>query len=436
MIFTCKPAKIAIYVNSAGKSIAQVKAETGCTALINGGLFNGFFKPVCHLKVDGQVLAKDQYKYWGFGWTTGKADLQMVENYARLDNYICCVEMVRNGQPTDPMIYDDALGGYRPRTALGVFEDGRVWLYADVHKNLTPEQLRKVAVKAGVKHAIMLDGGDSTQGICPTETVIASRKVHNFICVWAQEAVGSPESNATTGEGKMFKIALGAGHGARTAGKRCMKALDPNETPEWWLNDRICDYVESYLKDYEGYSLLRLDDSDDGHDDVALSTRTNKANAWGADFYLSVHHNAGANGTNAGGICAFSYPGSKTGAEWRDEFYDALIAMTGLKGNRAQPKLTANFHVLKYSKMPAVLLELGFMDSKIDVPIILTDDFAKKCAKAIVQVLAKRGKLTKKEKEPDKLYKVQIGAFSQKENAETLAKELQAKGYKSYIVAV
>lgn len=235
----------------------------------------------------------------------------------------------------------------------------------------------------------------------------------------------------------MFKIALGAGHGINTAGKRCMKALDPNETREWWLNDRICDMIESKLKDYEGYELLRLDDSDDGKDDVALSTRVTRANNWGADFYLSVHHNAGANGTNAGGIVAFSYYNSSSAAvAWRDELYDALIDHTGLKGNRSQPKTTAGFYVLKYTKMPAVLLELGFMDSKLDVPVILTNDFAEKCADAIVEVIVKRGKLTKKKTTKptdDTLYRVQLGAFSKKENAEQLASELKSKGYQSYI---
>ena len=435
MIYVCKPSKLAIYVNTDRKSTAEIKAETGCTALINGGLFNGAFEPVCHLKVDGRVLASDQYKYWGFGWTSGKADLQLVEDYSNLDNYICCDCMVRDGKPQE-MHYDQKKrGGYRRRAAIGVYEDGRVWLYAEL-TGQTPEHLRDLALQEGLKHAIMLDGGLSTQGSSPAGTVAGGREVHNYICVWAQEADKSPESPTTKGEDKMFKIALGAGHGITTPGKRCDKALDPNETPEWWLNDRICDMVESYLKDYEGYEILRLDDSDDGKDDIALASRVNAANSWKADVYVSVHHNAGANRTNAGGICVFSYPGSAKGATWRDEFYDALIAKTGLKGNRAQPKLTANFYVLKHTSMPAVLLELGFMDSKIDVPIILTDDFAKKCARAIVEILVKRGDLKKKVKQPDEaaIYRVQLGAFSKKENAEKLLAQLKAEGHQAYIV--
>jgi N-acetylmuramoyl-L-alanine amidase len=195
----------------------------------------------------------------------------------------------------------------------------------------------------------------------------------------------------------MFKLALGAGHGINTAGKRCLKSLDPNETREWWLNDRICDYVERLLMRYEGYSLLRLDDSDDGEENPDLADRVGRANKWGADFYLSVHHNAGINGGTGGGIVAYSHPNSsKASVEWRDALYDALISKTGLKGNRSKGKATSDLYVLRKTSMPAVLLELGFMDSKTDVPVILADEYAQGCAAAIVEVLVKRGGLTEK----------------------------------------
>jgi N-acetylmuramoyl-L-alanine amidase len=235
----------------------------------------------------------------------------------------------------------------------------------------------------------------------------------------------------------MFKLALGAGHGANTAGKRCHKSLDPNETREWWLNDRIADLVESGLKEYEGVTVLRLDDSDDGKDDVSLAKRTSAANGWRADFYLSIHHNAGVNGGPGGGIVAYSHPdASRAAVEWRDELYDALIRHTGLKGNRSTPKATANFQVLRETTMAACLLELGFLDSAVDVPIILTDKYAQACADAIVETIVKRKQLVKKAKATGGTYKVQVGAFSKKANAEKLAADLKAKGYQAYIVKV
>ena len=85
------------------------------------------------------------------------------------------------------------------------------------------------------------------------------------------------------------------------------------------------------------------------------------------------------------------------------------------------------------TNMDAVLLELGFMDSKTDVPVILTEDYANKCAEAIVEVLVKRGKLTKKPTE-NKLWRVQVAAFSKKENAEKMAIALKNDGYDAIIV--
>lgn len=233
----------------------------------------------------------------------------------------------------------------------------------------------------------------------------------------------------------MFKLAIGAGHYINEAGKRCLKSLDPNETREWWLNDRVADYVEDGLAEYDGVQVLRLDDSDDGKEDITLAARVGSANQWGADFYLSIHHNAGANGTAAGGIVAYMHPaaGGKT-REWRDELYDALIAHTGLKGNRANPKATADHYVTRKTKMDAVLLELGFMDSASDVPVILTDEYARKCAQAIVEVIVRRAGLTKKVKQADgALYVVQVGAFRNKANAERLVKDLAEEGFQAYI---
>lgn len=425
-----KISRIQIYINKSWKTLAQIKSETGADYIINGGLYEGT-KAVCHLKADGVVYAKDKYTYWGYAWDSNDISMCVIPNSDK-QNYICCTELIRNGKG-QKLIYTDEQGGKRGRTAIGL-KGSNLCLYAssDGVDAKTPESLRDELISLGLDSAVMLDGGGSSQCDMNGVKVTSSREVHNLILVYLK---GEEKEMSN------FKIALGAGHGIGTSGKRCLKSLDPNETREWFLNDRICDYVESYLKDYSGYELLRLDDSDDGKDDIALAARVNSANAWGADFYLSVHHNAGANGTKAGGICAFTHPqSSATSVKWRDELYDSLIKHTGLKGNRAQPKTTGDFYVLRKSKMPAVLLELGFMDSSVDVPIILTNDFAKKCAKAIVEVIVKRGGLTKKAtsnstvENDDTIYRVQLGAFKNKDNAYALEAELEAKGYQAYVV--
>ena len=228
-----------------------------------------------------------------------------------------------------------------------------------------------------------------------------------------------------------MKICLTAGHYIGTSGKRCIKSLDRNETREWVLNNRICEKIETKLKEYNGYSLIRTDDRS-GQTDVSLKARVDKANAFGADIYISIHHNAGINGGVGGGAMAYvSQNASKTALEWQKALYSAIISHTGLKGNRANPCASMSLYECRETKMPAVLLECGFMDSKTDVPIILTDAFADKVADAVVEVIVAKGNLQKK---AQKIFRVQVGAYSVKANAERMRDELKAKGFDAIIV--
>ena len=245
----------------------------------------------------------------------------------------------------------------------------------------------------------------------------------------------------------MFKLALNAGHGIHTAGKRCLASLDPNKTREWTLNNRICDLIEAKMREYDGYELLRIDDTT-GEKDIALKTRTNNANKFGADFYLAIHHNATSpknyvtvNGVTAfqgGGVVAITYTkvDSNT-ADWQKKLYDAIIAKTGLKGNRSNPLPKSDLHEVRETKMAAVLLECGFMDSFTDVPVILTDTFADQVASACVEVIAAKAGLNKKVEAPVAApAKKSVSEIAQEVlagkwgNGEDRKKRLEAAGYK------
>lgn len=225
-------------------------------------------------------------------------------------------------------------------------------------------------------------------------------------------------------------IAIDAGHGIDTAGKRCDKSVDPKETREWTLNSRVANYVQEYLKPYKDCTTYRVDDVS-GKTDIPLATRVKTANTKGADLYLSIHHNAAVKLlTTGGGIEAYAYTnGSKESFSWRDDLYKSLIKHTGLVGNRSTPLLTANFYVIKYTKMPAVLLELGFMNSKADTPIIITDEYAQSCAKAIVETIVNKGKL----KKDDEHYSVQIGDYKVKANAVNMKNSLKNAKFNAII---
>ena len=192
-----------------------------------------------------------------------------------------------------------------------------------------------------------------------------------------------------------FKIAYCAGHYINTPGKRCLKSIDPAETREWFLNDRIADHFARAALEYEDVEILRTDDST-GQTHISIENRTSKANALGADLYVDMHHNAGINGGSGGGVEAFSYPGSVNGKAYRDAIYEAIIAAGGLKGNRSRPLQEKKFDSLALTNMPAVLIEYGYMDSKVDTPVILTDAYAKLAAYATMVGIAKVAGLKKK----------------------------------------
>jgi len=193
-----------------------------------------------------------------------------------------------------------------------------------------------------------------------------------------------------------FKLAIDAGHGLCTAGKRCLASIDPNETREWTLNSRIADKLIAMLVNYD-VEIIRIDDAT-GQTDVSLDDRTNKANAANVDFYLSIHHNSGINGGDGGGLQVYRYLNTTDAATiaWQDCIYDALITAGISAGNRSNGKPLADFAVLRQTHMPAVLCEMSFMDSTVDTPIILTDDFANKAAQGLLNAIVSHANLNGK----------------------------------------
>ncbi len=181
-------------------------------------------------------------------------------------------------------------------------------------------------------------------------------------------------------------IAIDAGHGMKTAGKRCLKSIDPAETREWWLNDRIAVQVQELLTAYD-CTVIRVDDTT-GVKDIPLATRVKTANSAKADMYISIHHNAGINGGTGGGTVVYYCSSKDERRVQAMHLYDSVTARTGLFGNRSSKVIKYGWYVVKHTTMPAFLIENGFMDSRTDVPIVLSATHATRTAQGIVDFLA------------------------------------------------
>lgn len=187
-----------------GRSLAQVKVAAGCDYIINGGLYEGT-GPVCHLKVDGVVKAKDQWGYIGYGWDHGPdiRELAVPEEGGQARNYIACVQLLGRGMAVgDKPIYGKELGGKRGRTAMALTQDSLI-LYATRDSSsyaATPEALQAEMAQMGVTSALMLDSGGSSQcDFGGGQTVTSSRKVNNYICVWLKKTPIGRYKVATNG---------------------------------------------------------------------------------------------------------------------------------------------------------------------------------------------------------------------------------------------
>ena len=195
---------------------------------------------------------------------------------------------------------------------------------------------------------------------------------------------------------KTIKIAIDAGHYLYTSGKRCLKSIDPEETREWVLNSRVASMLVSRLAEYENLEILRVDDVS-GEKEVTLAERCKKANDFEADLYLSIHHNAGINGGSGGGTVVFYYSPDPEREKQAEELYNDVVSETGLKGNRSNGVVFKNYYVLRNTRMPAFLLENGFMDSTVDTPIILTNEHAELTAKGLEKFIVDMFDLKEKE---------------------------------------
>lgn len=189
----------------------------------------------------------------------------------------------------------------------------------------------------------------------------------------------------------MVRIAIDAGHGYNTAGKRT-----PDGEREWTFNDKVARAAIARLNTYGGVEILRVDDPT-GKVDIPLATRTNRANAWKADVYVSLHHNAliGTWGAH-GGVETFTFNGENANSVSQRiaaEIHPRVLSAMGIS-NRGIKK--ANFHVLRETKMPAILVEGGFMDSLADILALRNDAKLAAQGEAVADGLAAYYKLKPK----------------------------------------
>lgn len=217
----------------------------------------------------------------------------------------------------------------------------------------------------------------------------------------------------------MVKIFIDPGHGGTDSGAAGNGLLEKNITL------MIAQEINKILQNEYEDIAIRI--GRNGDSTVSLSERTEAANNWNADFYLSIHINAGG-GT---GFESYIYPGvGAPTTTYQEAIHEQVIKETGFNDREMK---SANFHVLRETKMPALLTENGFIDTLADANRLKDSSFITKISRGHVNGLENAFSLRKKQNNTT-IYRVQIGAFEEKENAEKLAAQASGKGFATAVL--
>ena len=201
MIATFKCSRAAVYHNTHRLTPAQIKAETGCSHLINGYFFDNdpesgtYMAPFGWLVIAGEDIARDAYNDWGFACGPSGAPRMSTD---RSYSYLSGVPILKNGQKLKRNLTPD-VARRAERSAVAWLADGRVLLWCDKEK-LTRDELQDKLMRLGVVDALMMDGGGSVQGSFPGWMLTPGRVVPTLLLFWAEDETPEEETTMTENE--------------------------------------------------------------------------------------------------------------------------------------------------------------------------------------------------------------------------------------------
>lgn len=168
---------------------------------------------------------------------------------------------------------------------------------------------------------------------------------------------------------------------------------------------------------------------------VSLSDRSNFENENIYDYFISFHRNA-FEPEKAKGVETYTYlnPGEKS-----RELAESIQASLVILGFIDRGVKEANYHVLRETKAPAVLVEIGFIDNTEDNNLFDSkrNEIIKGLAKAILYELGIDyidASAETEETTGQTLYRVMAGSYEIRENAQNQVENLKAAGFDATIM--
>lgn len=226
----------------------------------------------------------------------------------------------------------------------------------------------------------------------------------------------------------MYKLCLDYGHGGKDPGATYKGRKEA--TDNLYIGKKVANELRKYK--------VIVDETRTEDVTVSLKNRSRFENKKTYDYFISFHRNAFSAG-KAKGVETFTYLTSTVNSkstQLAKKIQNELVNLGFV--NRGVKR--ANFHVLRETKAPAVLIEIGFIDNIKDNELF--DSKKEEIVRAITKAILTQLNITYKddvnkieEKSKEQIfYRVMAGSFAEKENAENQVKRLKNSGFDATIM--
>lgn len=168
-------------------------------------------------------------------------------------------------------------------------------------------------------------------------------------------------------------VVIDAGHGGKDPG-----GISVNKYKEKDFTLATTLKIEALLKNEPNIELV-LTRSGDTY--PTLQERAKLANNLKADLFISIHANSIAAGSKSNPSGVETYYTRKESLQFANVVHKYLVPATGIQDRGVRQ---ANYHVTRETKMPAILLECGYLSNTKDEALLYSEDFQQRVAEAVV----------------------------------------------------
>jgi N-acetylmuramoyl-L-alanine amidase len=217
------------------------------------------------------------------------------------------------------------------------------------------------------------------------------------------------------------KVFLGVGHGGTDSGAigNGLKEKDLNLSIALACNEILVNHGVTVM-------MSRTKDEND-----SITDEIKECNNFNPDLAVDIHNNAGG---GDGAECFYHHSGGK-GKTLAENILTEIVKIgQNSRGTKTRVNSSGKdyYAFIRETSAPAVIVECAFIDNAKDIQILNTVDKQVQMGTAIAKGILRTFSIPYVKTE--KIYRVQVGAYSIKNNAVILQNQLKAKGYNAFIV--